>query len=94
MRVYVDASVFGGCFDVEFEEDPGDEVNLLKKLNWVESIKENGRRISIYVKDIGYAKKEILKEISKFNINVTSYQVRKSTLEDIFMRMVNKNEII
>ncbi len=81
-------------FDVEFEEDPGDEVNLLKKLNWVESIKENGRRISIYVKDIGYAKKEILKEISKLNVNVTGYQVRKSTLEDIFMRMVSKNEII
>lgn len=81
-------------FDVEFEEDPEEAVNLLKKLNWVESIKENGRRISIYVKDIDYAKREILKEISKLDNNVTSYQIRKSTLEDIFMRMVSKNEII
>jgi len=81
-------------FDVEFEENPEEAVNSLKKLNWVESIKENGRRISIYVKDIGYAKKEILKEISKLNTNVTSYQIRKSTLEDIFMRIVSKNEII
>jgi ABC-2 type transport system ATP-binding protein len=81
-------------FDVEFEEDPKNEVDLLKKLSWIESIKENGRRISIYVKDIDYAKKEILKEISKLNTNVTSYQIRKSTLEDIFMRIVSKNEII
>ena len=81
-------------FDVEFEENPEEAVNSLKKLSWVESIKENGRRISIYVKDIGYAKKEILKEISKLNTNVTSYQIRKSTLEDIFMRIVSKNEII
>jgi len=81
-------------FDVEFEEDPKNEVDLLKKLSWIESIKENGRRISLYVKDMDYAKKEILKELSKLNTNVTSYQIRKSTLEDIFMRMVNKNEII
>jgi ABC-2 type transport system ATP-binding protein len=81
-------------FDVEFEEDLKNEVDLLKKLSWIESIKENGRRISIYVKDIDYAKSEILKEISKLNTNVTSYQIRKSTLEDIFMRIVSKNEII
>jgi len=81
-------------FDVEFEEDPEDEVNLLKKFSWIESIKENGRRISIYVKDIDYAKKEILKELSKLDNNITSYRTRKSTLEDIFIRMVSKNEII
>jgi len=81
-------------FDVEFEKDPKNEVNLLKKLSWIESIKENGWRISLYVKDMDYAKKEILKELSKLNTNVTGYQIRKSTLEDIFMRMVSKNEII
>jgi len=81
-------------FDVEFEENPEEAVNSLKKLSWIESIKENGHRISLYVKDIDYAKKEILKELSKLNTNVTSYQIRKSTLEDIFMRIVSKNEII
>ena len=80
-------------FDVEFDEDPRSEINLLKKLNWVENIKEEGKKISLYVKDIDYAKKEILKELSKLDTNVISYQIRKSTLEDIFMRMVGKNEI-
>lgn len=81
-------------FDIEFEEDPKDRINLLKKLKWIESVKENGHKISLYVKDIDYAKKEILKELSKFNTNVISYQIRKSTLEDIFMRMIGKNEVI
>ena len=81
-------------FDIEFEKDAKDEINLLKKLNWVESIKADRERISLYVKDIDYAKRQILKELSKLNTNVVSYQIRKSTLEDIFIKMVNKNEVV
>jgi len=77
-------------FDVEFEGEPKGKIDLLKKLKWVESIKENGHKISIYIKDMDYAKKEILKELSKLNTSVVSYQIRKSTLEDIFMRMVKQ----
>jgi len=77
-------------FDIEFEEEPASEVDLLKKLGWVESIKQKGRRISLYVKDIDHAKKQVLKEISKLNVNITSYQIRKSTLEDIFIRIIKK----
>jgi ABC-2 type transport system ATP-binding protein len=80
-------------FDIEFEEEPGGKLDPLKKLRWIESIKQKGRKISLYVRDIDHAKKEILKEISKLNINITSYQIRKSTLEDIFIRMI-KNENI
>jgi ABC-2 type transport system ATP-binding protein len=81
-------------FDIEFEENPKNEINLLKKLKWVENIKQNGHKISVYVKDIDYAKKEILKEILKFNTSIVSYEIRKSTLEDIFMRIIGKNEVI
>jgi ABC-2 type transport system ATP-binding protein len=81
-------------FDIEFEKDPKDETNLLKNLNWVESIKADRERISLYVRDIDYAKRQILKELSKFNTNVVNYQIRKSTLEDIFIKMVNKNEVV
>jgi ABC-2 type transport system ATP-binding protein len=81
-------------FDIEFEKDPKDETNLLKKLDWVESIKADRERISLYVKDIDYAKRQILKELSKLNNNVVNYQIRKSTLEDIFIKMVNKNEVV
>jgi len=81
-------------FDIEFEDDPEDKVDQLKNLGWVENIKIERRRVSIYVRDLDTAKKEILKELSNLNTGVTSYQIRKSTLEDIFLRMVGKNEII
>jgi ABC-2 type transport system ATP-binding protein len=81
-------------FDIEFEKDPKDEIKLFKNLNWIESIKADRERVTLYVKDIDYAKRQILKELSKFNTNVVNYQIRKSTLEDIFIKMVNKNEIV
>ena len=81
-------------FDIEFEGIPGDKIEPLKKINWIENIKMDGCRMSIYVKDIDFAKKEVLKELAKLNTAVISYQLRKSTLEDIFMRMVSKNELI
>jgi len=77
-------------FDIEFEEEPGKEVNRLKKLSWIESIKRKGRRVSLYIKDIDHAKKEVLKEISKLKVNISSYQIRKSTLEDIYIRIIKK----
>ncbi len=81
-------------FDIEFEEDPGSKIEPLRKLNWIENIKTDRHRVSIYVKDIDFAKKEILKEIAKLDTGIISYQIRKSTLEDIFMRIVGKNEVV
>jgi ABC-2 type transport system ATP-binding protein len=81
-------------FDIEFEDSPKDKAGSLKELSWVDNIKTEDNRISIYVRDVDLAKKEILKEIAKLNISVTSYNIRKSKLEDIFMRMVGKNEVI
>lgn len=81
-------------FDIEFEKDPEYDLDLLKNFNWVESIKENGKIISLNVKDINYAKNEILKQLSKLNNTIISYQIRKSTLEDIFIKTLNRNGII
>ncbi len=81
-------------FDIEFEDDPAGMVEQLKKPDWVENIKIERHRVSIYVRDIDTAKKEILKELPNLNAGVISYQIRKSTLEDIFLRMVGKNEHI
>jgi len=81
-------------FDIEFDDDPKDKIKSLEKLDWVDTTKIDGHRLSIYVRDIDYAKKEVMKEISKLDVGVISYQIRKSNLEDIFMRMVGKNELI
>jgi ABC-2 type transport system ATP-binding protein len=81
-------------FDVEFEDIPPGKIEQLKNIDWVDNIKMDGQRVSFYVKDIDFAKKEILKEIAKLNTAVLSYRLRKSTLEDIFMRMVGKSELV
>jgi ABC-2 type transport system ATP-binding protein len=62
----------------------------------VESIKTNGKILNLYVSDIETAKKQMLKELSEMSSenNIVSYQIRKSTLEDIFIRMVNKNGLV
>ncbi|MEE8325292.1 MAG: ABC transporter ATP-binding protein [Candidatus Humimicrobiaceae bacterium] len=81
-------------FDIEFEGVPKIEARLLEKLDWVESIIENGKKVSLQVNDIDHAKKEILSELSKFDMNIISYQIRKQNLEDIFIGMVKKRENI
>ena len=80
-------------FDIEFEEEPEKEIDRLERLRWIENIKKEGKKVSLYVRDIDHAKKEILKEVSKLNINIASYQIRKSTLEDIFIRMIKNEDI-
>jgi len=81
-------------FDIEFEEVPKIEARLLEKLDWVENIIENGKKVSLQVNDIDHAKIEILSELSKFDMNIISYQIRKQNLEDIFIGMVKKRENI
>jgi ABC-2 type transport system ATP-binding protein len=81
-------------FDIEFEGVPKSEVNILRKLEWVDNIVENGKKLSLQVKDIEHAKKEILSELSKLDMNIISYQIRKRNLEDIFIGLVGKRENI
>jgi ABC-2 type transport system ATP-binding protein len=83
-------------FDVEFEKDPAAQISVFENLNWVESIKTNGKILNLYVSNIEAAKKQVLKELSEMSSenNIVSYQIRKSTLEDIFIRMVNKNGLV
>ncbi len=81
-------------FDIEFEGIPKAEAGILRKLDWVEDIVENGKNISLQVEDIKHAGKEILAELSKLDMNIVSYQIRKRTLEDIFIGMVNSREDI
>ncbi|MCK5567145.1 MAG: ABC transporter ATP-binding protein [Actinomycetia bacterium] len=81
-------------FDIEFEGIPKAEAVILRKLDWVEDIVENGKKISLQVEDIKHAGKEILAELSKLDMNIISYQIRKRTLEDIFIGMVNSREDI
>lgn len=76
-------------FDIEFENELKDEVEIFNKLKWIDGIKTSGKIISLTVNNIKNAKSEILKIISSLDNFVSSFQVRKSSLEDIFIKITN-----
>lgn len=79
-------------YDVEFEKPCKSAESFLEGKSWIDNIQSDGNLISVYVKDKNIAKEKLLRIISDFDNPVISYSVRRSTLEDIFMRVVYKNE--
>jgi ABC-2 type transport system ATP-binding protein len=79
-------------FDIEIENEIKDEKEVFNKLKWIDSIKTSGKIISLTVNNIENAKSEILKIISSMNNFVSSFQVRKSSLEDIFIKITNQHD--
>ena len=78
-------------FDIEFESRPEQEINMLKRLDWVKDVKTSGNRLSLEVNDMEKAKNMILKKLAGSANSITSYQIRKMRLEDIFIGMVKDN---
>ncbi|HEY5563699.1 MAG TPA: ABC transporter ATP-binding protein [Clostridiaceae bacterium] len=78
-------------YDIEFEENLGNLSEAFKKYSWIEAVKQDRNSLSIYVKDVNRAQQELLNIIAAFNKPVLSFSLRKSNLEDIFIRLVNKN---
>lgn len=77
-------------FDVEVEGDTNSLKEVLIKEPLVENIKISNNLLSIYVKNIDEGKEKLPKLIVAANSTILSYNIRKSNLEDIFMRMVVK----
>lgn len=78
-------------YDIEFENLCVGIDSLFLRHPWVQNVKINRNRVSVYVKDVNIAKYEILKVAAEQNNPVMSFNLRKSNLEDIFLRLVNKN---
>lgn len=79
-------------YDIEFEKSCKEIKSQLKNENWIDDIQIEFNSMSVYVKDKEQAKTELLKKVTKFNNPVISYNMRKSNLEDIFMKVVKENE--
>ena len=77
-------------FDIEFEKGLTVETEIFNKLSWVESIKACGKIINLSVNNIKIGRAEILKVLSGLDNYVTSFQIRKSSLEDIFINITNQ----
>jgi ABC-2 type transport system ATP-binding protein len=78
-------------YDIEFEEECHGLKSAFLNIDWVKKIVVKETKMSVFVKDIHRSKLELFKIIAEFNNPVISFNLRNSTLEDIFLRMVNKN---
>ncbi|MBM7614287.1 ABC transporter ATP-binding protein [Alkaliphilus hydrothermalis] len=78
-------------YDIEFENPIGALPKRLLAEAWVEDIQVKGTVMSVGISNPIVAKTELLRILAENNQPVTSYQVRKSSLEDIYMRAVKEN---
>ena len=81
-------------FDIEFEKHQVNLDKILLDFKWVEKVSIKGNKASIYVNNLDIAKSELLKLLVQGENIILSYDLRKSNLEDIFIRMVNENDNI
>jgi len=79
-------------FDIEFEKHCIKLDKVLLNFKWVESVSMLGNKASIYVNNLDIAKFELLKILVQGENTILSYNLRKSNLEDIFIRLVNNND--
>lgn len=79
-------------FDIEFEKKCLNLEKVLLDFKWVEKILMNENKASIYVNNLDIAKSQLLKLLVLGENTILSYELRKSNLEDIFIRLVNKND--
>lgn len=78
-------------YDVEFEQDCTDLTVMLSSFDWIHKVKVKENKASIYVKSIDDAKKELFRVLSNYDNSCVGFNLRKSDLEDIFIRLVNSN---
>jgi len=78
-------------YDVEFENHCEEIKKHLLPLPWIQNIVVNKNFCSIYVSDLDRANNELLRLLVNEKNIVKSFNLRKSNLEDIFLRMVNKD---
>ncbi|MBC8059788.1 MAG: ABC transporter ATP-binding protein [Clostridiaceae bacterium] len=81
-------------YDLEFENDCTKFKNILTNLNWVEDLQLNKNKLSVHVKNISLARSELLKLLVVESNPLMVFNLRKSTLEEIFLRLVNKDVLI
>lgn len=79
-------------FDIEFEKNCVNLEKILLNFKWIEKVVVKENKASIYVNNLDIAKSELLKLLVQRENTILSYDLRKSNLEDIFIRLVNKND--
>ena len=76
--------------DLIFHGKSADYESVFSNHELTNSIKTEGNRVSIFVKDINLARQVFLKEVVERNWPLEKFEISSMTLEDVFMKVVGK----
>jgi ABC-2 type transport system ATP-binding protein len=76
--------------DFNFQLKADEFARLISNYDWIESIKIEGNRISVSVRELEKARQEFLKLIHDHNLPLSKFEISSLTLEDVFMKVVSK----
>ncbi len=76
-------------YDIEFDGDVKEEqFNILNKTDYIEKVNLDGRKADVWIKSFEQNSTKLLKLISEINVPVISINLRKNSLEEIFLKVV------
>lgn len=78
-------------YDIEFKNDINKNLKDKIKGDWIEDIKVNYNIMNLYVNEQTDSKK-IIELLSELNLPILSLNLRRSSLENIFIKVVEENE--
>ncbi|BCS80873.1 ABC transporter ATP-binding protein [Caldicellulosiruptor diazotrophicus] len=82
-------------FCIEFESIPDKLEEKLSQFPYIKKIDiDVYGKVSIYVNNVETAKRELIKVLAQIDKPILSFYLKKTSLEDIFIRVVDKNDDI
>ncbi|MRG87520.1 ABC transporter ATP-binding protein [Salinibacillus xinjiangensis] len=79
-----------GKIELTFSDNPDSLKEDLEKLSTVEHVDVHNRSVNIITSDEDATRKELLQYVTAKDLPLTKYEVAKTTLEDLFMKVVSK----
>jgi ABC-2 type transport system ATP-binding protein len=66
------------------------ETKKLEKIAGVTSVKQHDKSLSIYAKNGGAVISEIVSVLQKLNVTILNVEIRKPTLDDVFLKVTGE----
>ena len=70
-----------------------DFARLLEDIPWVSQVEHQSRALRVHVSDRGQARRELLSLAAQSGLVLSRYELVRPTLEDVFLRLVNREGI-
>jgi ABC-2 type transport system ATP-binding protein len=67
-----------------------DFVRLLEAVPWVSQVERQHRALRVHVSDRAQARRELLSLVAQSGLVLSRYEMVRPTLEDVFLRLVNR----